>query len=189
MIDLKKLIIIDNVSDLIKLSEHKVALFNKKDFAEYNFKTSDALVVADYLINAYNEKVHNTLDKVDIDEKEFYITPLKLQKLLYYIQGLSSVIYEKPAFDNKIVCWSYGPVINDVYNMYKGRKPINNASNKNNLSVGLKKIIDLIIDSYGEYDAEKLIKLTHDEEPWKSADINSVIKFDTIKKYFEKVYK
>ena len=73
--------------------------------------------------------------------------------------------------------------------MYKGRKPINNASNKNNLSVGLKKIIDLIIDSYGEYDAEKLIKLTHDEEPWKSADINSVIKFDTIKKYFEKVYK
>ena len=185
--DYKRLM--DNVSDLIKLSEHKVALFNKKDFAEYNFETSDALVVADYLINAYNEKVHNTFDKVDIDEKEFYITPLKLQKLLYYIQGLSSVIYEKPAFDNKIVCWSYGPVINDVYNMYKGRKPINNASNKNNLSVGLKKIIDLIIDSYGEYDAEKLIKLTHDEEPWKSADINSVIKFDTIKKYFEKVYK
>ena len=88
--DYKRLI--DNVSDLIKLSEHKVTLFNKKDFAEYNFETSDALVVADYLINAYNEKVHNTLDKVDIDEKEFYITPLKLQKLLYYIQGLSSVI-------------------------------------------------------------------------------------------------
>ena len=99
-----------------------MALFNKKDFAEYNFETSDALVVADYLINDYNEKVHNTFDKVGIDEKEFYITPLKLQKLLYYIQGLSSVIYEKPAFDNKIVCWSYGPVINDVYNMYKGRK-------------------------------------------------------------------
>lgn len=185
--DYKRLM--DNVSDLIKLSEHKVALFNKKDFAEYNFETSDALLVADYLINVYNEKVHNTFDKVDIDEKEFYITPLKLQKLLYYIQGLSSVIYEKPAFDNKIVCWSYGPVINDVYNMYKGRKPIHNASNKNNLSVGLKKIIDLIIDSYGEYDAEKLIKLTHDEEPWKNADINCVIKFDTIKKYFEKVYK
>ena len=53
----------------------------------------------------------------------------------------------------------------------------------------MKKIIDLIIDSYGEYDAEKLIKLTHDEDPWKNANINSVIKFDTIKKYFEKVYK
>lgn len=185
--DYKRLM--DNVSNLIKLSEHRVALFEKKEFAKYEFETSDALVVANYLISAYNGKVHDTFAKLDIDEKELYITPLKLQKLLYYIQGLTSVIYEKPAFDNKIVCWSYGPVINDVYKVYKGRTPIDNVSTKNNISVGLKKIIDLIIDSYGQYDAGMLIMLTHDEDPWKDTNINDVIKFDLIKNYFEKVYK
>lgn len=185
--DYKRLM--DNVSMLIKISEHRVALFNKNDFAEYRFETSDALTVADYLISAYNEKVHNTFNKLDIDEKEFYITPLKLQKLLYYVQGLASVIYGKPAFNNNIECWSYGPVVSEVYRTYNGRKSINKIRVNNNLNDGLKKIVDFIIDSYGEYDTSKLVELTHNEDPWKDTNINDVINFDLIKNYFEKVYK
>ena len=50
------------------------------------------------------------------------------------------------------------------------------------------KIIDIVISSYGQIEAEKLIELTHNEDPWISVEKNDVIDFEKIKKYFQKVY-
>lgn len=47
------------------------------------------------------------------------ISDIQLQKILYYIQINFYRILDKPAFTNRIEAWKYGPVIPDVYDIYK----------------------------------------------------------------------
>ena len=182
---------ISKVYELQELKKHCIAKFNSNEFLNLKFQTLDANEVAKVLINNYNNRVDDLSLEYDIKDmcaNAEYITPLKLQKLLYYIQGLSLKIYDKPAFNNNIYAWSYGPVILDVYKNYKGKNPINSIKEEIKISDGLKKIIDVVIDSYGQIEAEKLIKLTHCEEPWKNTKQQSIIDINVIKNYFDKVY-
>lgn len=177
--------------NLKKLKEHKIAKFSINDIMNLKFETTDAQNVTNQLITRYNNRVDELSKKYEIEDNcgiAEYITPLKLQKLLYYIQGLSAKIFGKPAFNNNIVAWSYGPVIEEIYQIYKGRTPISTPKSEMKISDGLEKIIDIVISSYGQIEAEKLIGLTHDEDPWKNVEKNSIIDFESIKKYFEKVY-
>lgn len=50
---------------------------------------------------------------------ESLITPLKLQKLLYYAQAWSLVFRGKALFYEDIEAWVHGPVIPLVYQRYK----------------------------------------------------------------------
>lgn len=54
------------------------------------------------------------------------ITPLKLQKLLYYAQAWWLAIKETPLFDEEIYAWPWGPVIPHIYGEFRhfGRDPI-----------------------------------------------------------------
>lgn len=177
--------------NLKKLKEHKIAEFSINDIINLEFETTDAKNVTNQLIIRYNNRVDELSKKYEIEDNcgiAEYITPLKLQKLLYYIQGLSAKIFGKPAFNNNIMAWSYGPVIEDIYQIYKGRNPISTPKSEIKLTDGLEKIIDIVITSYGQMEAEKLIGFTHDEDPWKNAGKNSIIDFESIKEYFEKVY-
>ncbi len=176
---------------LKNLKEHKIAHFNLNEVGNLDFRTEDVLSVANQLIVKYNNRVDQLSEKYDIEDVcsvAEYITPLKLQKLLYYIQGLSARVYGKPAFNNHIYAWSYGPVISDVYHVYKGRNLITTPNDNIKISEGLNKIIDIVISSYGQIEAEKLIDLTHQEEPWINTPKDHIIDFDLIKKYFEQVY-
>ena len=46
------------------------------------------------------------------------ITNLKLQKLLYYAQGCYLALENKPLFNDNIVAWKHGPVVECIYNKY-----------------------------------------------------------------------
>jgi uncharacterized phage-associated protein len=48
------------------------------------------------------------------------ITHMKLQKLAYMAYGWYYAYYENPLFDDKIFAWKYGPVIANLYAMFKG---------------------------------------------------------------------
>ena len=50
------------------------------------------------------------------------VTPLTLQKLLYYIQGNYAAIYDKPLFDAPCEAWVHGPVYRNVYNLFRDFK-------------------------------------------------------------------
>ena len=54
------------------------------------------------------------------------ITPLALQKLLYYTQGFNKIFNGKFLFKNDCQAWSHGPVYNEVYIKYRnfGYNPI-----------------------------------------------------------------
>ena len=43
------------------------------------------------------------------------LTHLKIQKLLYYADGINLAITGKPLFEDKIYAWPHGPVIKNVY--------------------------------------------------------------------------
>lgn len=184
-------IFLEKVNVLKKLKYHKIAQFNINDYISLKFETESINNVTNQLIIEYNTQIDNVSKKYGIEdncEVAEYITPLKLQKLLYYIQGMALRIYGKPAFLNNISVWQYGPVIEEVYQQYKGRSPISTPKTNYEVCDGLKKVIELVVSSYGKIEAESLIDLTHDEDPWIKSKNNSIISIDVIKEYFNKVY-
>lgn len=182
------IIFLRKINELISLKRHHIAKFDENRFSNLDFETIDVNNVVDKLVQKYNNQYDLINEEYNIDTNCEYITPLKLQKLLYYIQGLALHIYGKPAFNTGILKWSYGPVVQEVYNRYHGRNPIKTPKNVKEVSNGLEMIIDIVIKSYGEYGAISLMDLTHNEEPWKNAEKNCEITQESIKEYFDKVY-
>lgn len=182
---------LNKVNRLKKLKHHKIACFNISDLKKLNFKTELIKNVTNQLIIEYNTQIDNVSKKYGIEDncgKAEYITSLKLQKLLYYIQGISLIAFGKPAFSNNISAWQYGPVVEDVYQKYKGRNPISTPKTNYEVCDGLKKIIELVVSSYGQMEAGTLIDLTHEEDPWINAVNGGVISLEIMKEYFYRVY-
>lgn len=184
--------LMSQIKKLKKLKQHRIAKFDIKSFSDLTFKTARVENVTNQLIIEYNTQVDNVSKKYKISDNcgtAEYITPLKLQKLLYYIQGLALRIYDKPAFYDNIEKWSYGPVVEKIYHKYKkGRAPILTPEHSLEVSPGTKKIIQLVVSSYGKLEAGSLVDLTHDETPWLEASNDQNISEKKIKEYFNEVY-
>lgn len=56
----------------------------------------------------------------------FSITSLQLQKVMYYVQGNYMKAFSEKAFEEDILCWDYGPVVESVWRFFNryGRYPI-----------------------------------------------------------------
>ncbi|HAS27968.1 MAG TPA: hypothetical protein DCR59_02070 [Dehalococcoidia bacterium] len=102
-----------------------------------------------------------------------YISNMKLQKLVYYAQGLHLAMYDKPLFDDVIEAWTYGPVIHALYNNYKGNGdkaiPKPDSINLSIYSTEVRSLLDDIYVSLGQFSAWKLATMTHEESPWVNA--------------------
>lgn len=159
-----------------------------------NEKTNRAIDMSRYIVN----KCHS---------ENYLISNLKLQKLLYYAQGFSLALIDKPLFDDDIEAWDFGPVVPSVYREYKvfGASEIpmiqsyfdyNFDSNTFLEEISFSNdifndyqttIMDFIVNNYAKFSANALVTLTHKHIPWKeSYDRNkSVISKESIKKYFK----
>jgi len=117
------------------------------------------------------------------------ISNLKLQKLLYYAQGFNLALYDESLFPESIEAWTHGPVVPEVYHEYKdfGSNAIPMPSNVD-FSKYDEQTIDLlneVYSVYGQFSAWKLRNMTHDEEPWKNANLGDIITLNSMKKYFK----
>ena len=133
------------------------------------------------------------------------VTPLMLQKLLYYIQGVYSALYNQPIFPEDCRAWVHGPVYEEIYNLFKEFKynPIDDArfaiiaGSKDVLINEEKGVIDLVLNTFGMYGGKTLERITHKEDPWLIArkgyddDVPShvIIEKESIRQYFETVNK
>lgn len=180
--------LIARISELKTLKRHAIANIENIDTKKLEFRETFAESVAKSIVFHYNTKVDEMAADYDITPE--YITPLKLQKLLYYVQGISLCIFGKKAFSEKIKAWSYGPVVEEIYHKYKANhnKELEIIDYNENISQGLLKIIEEVIFSYGRIEANNLIDFTHEEDPWKNTRRNCEITLDKIKEYFSKVY-
>src|ERR1044071_3610815 len=67
--------------------------------------------------------------KKGIDEGLF-VTQMKLQKLVYFAQGVHLAKYHKSLINETFQAWLYGPVIPEIYQDFKlyGSRPIINTA-------------------------------------------------------------
>lgn len=120
------------------------------------------------------------------------ISNLKLQKLLYYVQGFHLAMYGWAAFGEDIYAWQYGPVVPEVYHEYK-------ASGSAGIPVPEKLEVELqpevadlikeVYEVYGQYSALKLMDMTHNEAPWQQTPINGIISHELMYNYFRPLVK
>lgn len=131
------------------------------------------------------------------------VTPLMLQKLLYYIQGIYSALYEIPIFEEDCSAWVHGPVFEEIYYLFRGfiYNPIEDArfaiigGNEEALTEDERGVIDLVLKTFGMYGGKTLERITHKEEPWIDArkgyddgiPSREIIPKDSIKRYFKTV--
>lgn len=180
--------LMNKIKELQLLKKHAVIDVSKFNIKSLDFNEEKVLDVAKNIIKIYNNKVDEVVKNYDIVPE--YITNLKLQKLLYYVQAISLLVFNKSAFSEKILAWSYGPVVKEVYQKYKSNQAneIVLTGNVKEISSGLYKIIYEVVDNYGVIEANKLIDFTHEEEPWIKTNLNEEIDINLIKQYFEKIY-
>lgn len=128
------------------------------------------------------------------------VTPLALQKILYFIQGIYMVLFGKPLYKEDCMAWIHGPVYEEVYDLFKDFKynPIEDnrfAIFKNRfeeLNEREKQVIDLVINTFGKYSGKVLEDITHEELPWKNARVGyessepsrEIISKEKIRDYF-----
>lgn len=142
--------------------------------------------VADYLIAALHESGEE-------------ISNLKLQKLLYFAQGLYLAQAGEPLFDEDIQSWKNGPVSPDVYQRFKKFEwhDIDDPTieKPKGLPDEMTLHLDLIVESLGGLSAIELMKMSHKTDPWLEAwsesrdDIypGAVISKSSMRKFFSKV--
>lgn len=135
-----------------------------------------------------------------IFEKLEEVTPLMLQKLLYFIQGIYLALYGEPLFPEDCRAWLHGPVYPEIYDLFRDFKynPIDDTrfalfnGVADTLTGSEKKTIDLVLNTFGMYGGKVLERITHNEAPWKEArkgygdgiPSNEFLPKDRIMKYY-----
>lgn len=98
------------------------------------------------------------------------ITPLALQKLLYYVQGFYYAFTNCFIFEENCEAWVHGPVYRNVYFKYKGYSfdPIKCDDLETDITLPSleKTIIDSVIKNLSGYSGKTLEAFTHLETPW-----------------------
>lgn len=104
------------------------------------------------------------------------ITPMALQKMLYYSQGFFQALFQKPLFTDSCQAWIHGPVYPDVYFKYRdyGYDPdrlpqLEFYCDTSTLSESETLFLDAIIGAFGRYSGSTLRWMTHNEQPWLKA--------------------
>ncbi|WP_298708331.1 type II toxin-antitoxin system antitoxin SocA domain-containing protein [Chitinophaga sp.] len=109
------------------------------------------------------------------------ISPMKLQKLIYYAQAWHLVMYDEPLFEDRIEAWGHGPTVPSVYKRFKDefREGIpfealyNEEYDCPKLSIELEDFLKDIQFRYGEHSARFLENLVCRELPWRKARRNA----------------
>ena len=103
------------------------------------------------------------------------VSPLKLQKLLYYAQVWFFVKHNNRLFSSDIKAWKYGPVVPDIWQLFKfirrtdriPPKKLDYYITPHELTNHLQEVCD----AYSHLSGSQLVDLTHNELPWKLSRI------------------
>ena len=149
----------------------------------------DARVIADYVIAYYNEN-------------NGAVSNYKLQKILYFLQAEFLVQKKKRLFDDEIVAMNFGPVVQNVFHLFKGfahssivrtgatfdkcfkeasfddsfpMRRFRDTFEKPHLLEEDRIIIDKMLERLREYSESALTEITKNQAPW----IRNYSKYET----------
>ncbi|MDH9609462.1 DUF4065 domain-containing protein [Staphylococcus epidermidis] len=129
------------------------------------------------------------------------VTPKKLQKLAYYVQGWSNALLNRSLIDDtNFEAWVHGPVSPELYQTYKnyGWNPINEPAVdvELNFTSNEEDLLNSVIETYGHLSGNELEAQTHLEAPWINQRLgldddepsNNVISEDDMRTYYWSIY-
>lgn len=115
------------------------------------------------------------------------ITPLKLQKLLYYTY-VWGIVSNQKVLNDSFYKWQHGPVNPEVYHQYKdfGNSEISFDLDDctTSLSYKDKEFVDFIVSNYAKFSALTLSAMTHQDKPWKDTETNQCLSDDSITSFY-----
>lgn len=161
----------------------KNAIRKLKEGTSKNSIESEIEIISEYIITMGKE-----------------ITPLALQKILYYAQGFYKAFFGKFLFEDDCQAWVHGPVYINIYEKYKNFKSANilidiDYNIEDIIADEKREVLDVVIKYFSYYNGKALEKMSHYETPWINArkgllpmeNSNNIINKKDIKEYFEKV--
>lgn len=157
--------------------------------------------IADIELNENQDKIYLVSKYIIANNKE--ITPMALQKILYFIQGFAISLYNVDIFNARCEAWAKGPVYRKIYERFSNYQ-YNSIKEEEfmeyeDIDLGLDKeisdLIDSVIKNFGCYSGTILSKMSHITFPWVEKRIdkqnneysNEEIKLSDMKKYFDMV--
>ncbi|MFM7345764.1 MAG: Panacea domain-containing protein [Tagaea sp.] len=100
-------------------------------------------------------------------------TPLDIQKMLYFVEGVHLALVNTPLFDEDFQAWKFGPVLPSVYRRFKrfGESKITleviDTKENGGLSESVVSIINMVYDIFSKFQPHELVGLTHlPDTPW-----------------------
>lgn len=127
--------------------------------------------------------------KAQEDDQEL-LSNMKLQKLVYYAQGLYLVYNGSELFEENIEAWTYGPVVPSLYQVYKehgsGGIPVDPDFDPLSIDEETRDFLDEIYDVFGQFSAIRLMEIAHSDKCWEDTVIGSVITTDSMKECLKK---
>ena len=108
------------------------------------------------------------------EDEPDYLSPMRLQKLLYYVQAWSLANRGRRMFSERIEAWAHGPVVRDLYPTFADydNRPIppeDVAGQEVELDAEERDLIAGVWESYKDYSSTSLRRMTHEEAPWVDA--------------------
>ncbi len=125
------------------------------------------------------------------EKQESAVTNLKLQKLVYYAQGIALGNYSIRLFSEPILAWEHGPVVKELYDFYKPGSQSLSSNMKQSIEEItshelVQKILDETIAIYGVYTPWVLRNKTHNETPWLETPRDQQISDEKLIAFFAK---
>lgn len=126
------------------------------------------------------------------------ITPLALQKLVYYVQGFSVALYGDYFFEEDCQAWVHGPVYPYLYQKFKRYQYAEihrGNTEETEFTSNETALLDAVLGHFSCYSGKVLEWFTHQEDPWLSTRGNmpeefssqKVISKESIATYFSQV--
>jgi uncharacterized phage-associated protein len=101
------------------------------------------------------------------------LTNMRLQKLLYYVQGYGLALLGEPIFNERIEAWRQGSVVPVVYHRMSkfGANviPADEVVCQQTPKPIVESLIDTVWTELSKFSARELSHMTHQEEPWMEA--------------------
>jgi len=130
-------------------------------------------------------------------EKYESLPNMKLQKLVYYSQAWSLAWDNEPLFYEEIKAWANGPVVEELYELLKGKFEVNSGmiESFNTLTDEQKETIDTVCEFYGVKEPQELSDMVRQEDPWINARIgleeyergDRIILKEAMKEYYSNI--
>lgn len=159
----------------------------------------NAIDIANWFL--WKNEVERIENENELNDYEVYekLTHLKLQKLIYFAQGMYLAFTRNSLFEENIEAWEHGPVVRTVYDKFKTYKKLDIDKKLTSSELDtikeiekdeeISEILNLVYDNYGGYTAWQLRELSHvPGGPWQvtvaTKGMNSEIEHKLMIEYF-----